>query len=887
MAERLLLIDAYSNVFRAFYALPPLSSSQGVPTGATLGFLTMLQKVMREESPDYVAVIWDGPGPNRRTEAYAAYKAQREAMPDDLRTQVGWIRRAIDASGLVSLELSGEEADDVIATLVRRGLERPGLEIAIVSIDRDLMQLVSDRVTLLDTMRERRFGPKEVEERFGVPPEQVLDLRALVGDSSDNIPGVKGIGEKSAAELLREHGGLDRLLENAASLRHKRQRESLLAGADAARLSRELSRLRDDLPLDLDLESLRPPEPDRAALAELYRELELRRLLEGLDEAPVPAAPPSEVAVETQLVTEARALDELCRRLRDAPRVALGVVLEPENALGGDLIALVLADREKEAHLIDLRALGESALDRLRPLLADPGRSWLGFDLKTAWLALAWRGLALSGPLRDAALAAYVVDPSQPVQRPEYVLRAFLGHELPSQEDAFGKGAKRRPAHELPAETLAGFHGPRTALAHALDSALRSRLEKTKQLDLFEGLEMPLAVVLGRMELAGVRIDERLLETLSREFEAELATVERRIYHLAGERFLINSPKQLQQVLFEKLALPPSRRTKTGFSTDESVLEELGIEYELPREILSWRKLQKLKSTYVDALPGLLNPETGRIHCQFNQTVAATGRLSASNPNLQNIPVRTAQGQRIREAFIPAEGRLLLSADYSQIELRLLAHFSEDAALLEAFRSGQDVHVRTAAEVFGIAPEKVTEAQRSQVKAINFGIIYGSSAFGIARQLGISQAEAAAHIRAYFERYPGVRAFLDGAVERARKFGYSETLLGRRRYLPDLHSRTRALRGAAERMAMNSVLQGTAADLIKRAMVEIDRELCEPGAPVARMILQVHDELVFEVAPEDADRLAKRVVDRMQHVVQLRVPLEVNVGRGATWREAH
>jgi DNA polymerase-1 len=888
VAERLLLVDAYSNVFRAFYALPSLSSSRGVPTGATLGFLTMLQKVLRDERPDYVGVVWDGAGPNRRTALFPAYKAHREGMPDDLRTQVPWIRRAVDAFGLVSLELPGEEADDVIATIVRRALAEPTLEVEIVSIDRDLMQLVSDRVTLLDTMRERRFGPKEVEERFGVPPERVLDLRALVGDSSDNIPGVKGIGEKSAAALLREHGDLDDLLANASRVTHKRQREALTTGADAARLSRELSRLRTDLPVAVELRAMRPAPPDRAALGELFRELELKRLLEGVEGIPTPPSAAPAAAVATEVVRESAALDALCARLRGAPRLALGTVLDAEAPLVAGLAALVLADGAEQAFLVDLRALGEQpGLERLRPILEDASRSWVGFDLKTVWLALARRGVDLAGALRDASLAAYVVDPAQPVERPEYLLRAHLGRELPSEEDEFGKGAKRRSPQGAPSERLAAFFGPRAALALALDEALTARLEQTGQLALFETLEVPLAGVLGRMELAGVRIDEALLARLSRELESELAALERRIYDLAGERFLIQSPKQLQRVLFEKLALPPARRTKTGFSTDEAVLEELALEYELPREILAWRKLAKLKSTYVDTLPALVHPETGRIHCQFNQTVAATGRLSASNPNLQNIPVRTPWGQRIREAFIPAEGRLLLSADYSQIELRLLAHFSRDEALCAAFRSGDDVHVRTASQIFGVPPDQVSEEQRARVKAINFGIIYGSSAFGIARQLGISQAEAGRHIQDYFERYPGVRAFLTGAVEQARERGYSETLLGRRRYLPDLHSRNRALRGAAERMAMNSVLQGTAADLIKRAMIEIDRELRAPGAPRGRMILQVHDELVFEVAPEDADPLADRVARRMQEVAQLLVPLRVRIARGTSWREAH
>jgi DNA polymerase-1 len=887
MAKKLFLIDASSSIYRAFFALPALSNTSGVPTNATLGFVTMLQKILREHSPDYVVVVWDSREVERRKKIYPQYKANRDAMPEDLVTQLVYIRRAVEAYGLCSIEYEGEEADDVIASLVKQAEPR-GAEISIVSTDRDLMQLVSPHVVMLDTMRERCYGPEEVLERFGVPPERMLDYRSLVGDSSDNIPGVRGIGEKGAARLIQEYETLDNLLEHADAVGAKRPREALLAGAESARLSRELSRLRDDLPLEFDLEASALREPDTNALIELFEELELKRLLEDLGGPRGRGREAAAPGVETRLVQDARCLRDVLRRLDDTQRAGLATLIEPEDAMQGELVGITVSVSPGEADFLVAAELGtEALLHGLRPILEDERRVWVGQDLKRDHVALARHGIRLRGELRDAAVAAYVVDPSPQVRRPENLARTYLSRDLAPPEDLFGKGAKRRPAQAIPRPALAEFSGARVAMALELEPELEARLASTGQLDLYREIEVPLVGVLAQMELAGVRIDEGKLSKLSADLDRELGGLERSIYELAGVEFKINSPKQLQHVLFEKLALPPTKKTKTGFSTDESVLEDLSVDHELPREILRYRSLSKLKNTYVDALPRLVHPETGRIHCNFNQTVAATGRLSASNPNLQNIPVRTPLGQEIREAFIPAEGRLLLSADYSQIELRLLAHLSRDAPLLEAFHEGVDIHVRTASQVFGIPAEEVSDEQRARMKGINFGIIYGSSPFGIARQLGISQAEAQEHIRAYFERYPGVRSFLDRAVREAREKGYAETLDGRRRYLPDLQSRNRAQRNAAERMATNSVLQGTAADIIKRAMVRLDCVLTAPGAPEARMILTVHDELLFELAPAHRMALIALVEDEMQGVMQLSVPLEVNVGWGQNWREAH
>jgi len=883
VSERLLLVDASSTIFRAFYALPALSNRAGVPTHATLGFVNTLQKLLRERRPDYVAVVWDAPGPKRRKALYAEYKATREATPEDLAAQLPWIRDIVAAYRLASLEQPGEEADDVIAALALQAAAQ-GIEVEIASSDRDLMQLAGPQIALLDAVKDRRYGPAEVEARFGVPPQKLLDLRALVGDSSDNIPGVKGIGEKGAAALMAEFGSLDALLERAGEVKQKRAREALLAGREMALLSRELSRLRTDLPVAFSRDSMRVPEPDRVALAHLFDELEFKRQRDELGERPAERAS-SKVSVRSAAGSE---LEALAAELASAPRLGLCCVLEPDDGMTGALLGIALAVDEHAAVVVDLRGGAEQpALEALRALLEAPARTWLGHRLKRDSVALARRGIALGGTLCDAGVAAYVSDASQAVDRPEALRAAYLDRVSPSADDAFGKGARRRSLAEASAQELGAFFGQEAAEAHALLTALETRLQETGQLALYRELEVPLTAVLARMELAGVRIDEALLARLSERLGAELARCEVRIFSLAGGPFNIGSPKQLQQVLFEKLALPPTKKTKTGFSTDESVLEELAQSYELPAEILAHRRLAKLRSTYVDALPALVNAETGRIHGRFNQTVAATGRLSSSNPNLQNIPVRTPEGQEIRRAFIAAEGRCLLSADYSQIELRILAHVSGDEGLIRAFREGVDIHVRTASQVFGVPVEAVTPDQRSRTKAINFGIIYGQGGFGLARQLGISQADARAYIQQYFAQYPGVKAFLDDSKRIARERGYAQTLAGRRRYLPDLRSRNRVLREAAERMATNSVIQGTAADIIKRAMVRIDAALRQQGAPLARMILQVHDELVFEVAPQDVDTLGRLVAEQMQEVAELSVPVEVHVGSGRSWLDAH
>ena len=890
------MVDVANTLYRAFFAIPPLRTADGLPTNAIHGFAQTLQKVVREERPHYLVAAMDAPGPTRRAEAFEDYKATRDKQPEELALQIPVVREIIDAHGIPLLEVPGYEADDVIATLVRRA--PPDVDVVIVSTDKDLMQLVGERVTLLDAVRDRRYGPAEVEERFGVPPERILDLRALVGDPSDNIPGVRGIGEKGAAALIRRWDTLDRLLEHVDEVEPKRAREALRRGIDAARLSRELARLHDDLALPVELEDCRLREPDRARLREIYTRYELRRLLEALgppegEAEPEAAGPePEETPCRQRIVDTLAGLEALGRSLPGEGPLHVAAVASGPGAMQAELAGVAFALRDGEVAYVPVGhrpPAGELGPGELASALAGPlraaARGLSARDVKLLLVQMGEHGVELPPPRFDLDVAAFLADPAGP-RTPKALARSLLGREIPDFEDVAGRGARGRTAPELGVEEAADLAGREVQALAALEPRLRDRLDADGLRALFEEVELPLVAVLARMERAGIRVDEVRLAELSREYQDRLDAIEAEIHRLAGERFLIGSPKQLQRILFEKLGLPAVKRTKTGYSTDESVLEQLAPLHELPALVLAHRRLAKLRSTYLEALPKLIHPATGRIHPSFHQTGAATGRLSCSNPNVQNIPIRTEEGIRIREAFVAEEGMRLLSADYSQVELRILAHYSGDPSLLEAFRSGEDVHRRTAAEVAGIDPSEVSAEQRDRAKAVNFGIIYGSSAFGLARQLGLAQADAQETIDAYFRRYRGVREFLDRTVAEARERGYVTTLLGRRRYLPDLRSRNRALRTAAERMAVNTVIQGTAADLIKKAMVEVDAALRREGL-AARMILQVHDELVFELPPEEEEVLTARVRAIMEGVFELAVPLRVDIGVGRSWRDAH
>ena len=858
LRPRLYLIDGSGYVYRAFHAIPSLGTSRGVPTNAVYGFTNMVAKLLREEGPRYLAVVFDLPGETFRDQLYAGYKTSRAPVPDELRPQMGYVRKVVEALRLPVVEVPGVEADDVIGTLARQA-SQAGVETVIVTGDKDLMQLVDERTTWLDTMRDRRCGPAEVRERFGVEPALVPDVLGLMGDPIDDIPGVRGIGEKTAATLVREVGPVEEILAHLDAVERtglrgaKKIREALAREAETARLSKQLATIRRDLPVALDLERLRWQGPDTEKLRPLFAELEFTSLLREL--APSGAVP------EVEHTTPRR--PEEVRTALGALAAAGAVAIVP---VGARLEALALAGPSGPVVVI-AEPDAPGALAALAPLVGDLAVTKLGADLKALRVALARRGVALAGPGFDIALASYCLNPS----RAEHGIAALA-------EELLGVGRDDGADPTLAACRAAGA-------AHALRPLLEERLRAHAMERLFYELEMPLAEVLAEMELAGIRIDVAALGALSAELGAALGRLIAEIYALAGSEFNVNSPPQLRTVLFERLGISPRgvRRGKTGLSTDVDVLTRLAEQHPLPAKVLEYRALAKLKSTYVDALPALVDPATGRLHTSFNQTVAATGRLSSSDPNLQNIPIRSEEGRRIRAAFVAAPGHRLVSADYSQIELRVLAHLSGDRALIDAFAAGEDIHARTAAEVFADRPP--AEGRRL-AKVMNYGIVYGMGAARAAREIGVSQAEAAAYIDRYLGRYPGVRAFIDSTVAEARARGYVTTVLGRRRYLPELGARDPAVRQFAERAATNTPIQGSAADLIKLAMLEVRRRLAAAGGG-ARLLLQVHDELVLEVP---ADRLAaveSAVREAMEHVYPLRVPLEVDVRHGATWAEAH
>jgi DNA polymerase-1 len=862
---RLHLIDGSGYVYRAFHALPALSTSRGQPTNAIFGFAKMVAKLIREESPERIAVVFDAPGrATFRDQMYEGYKASRAGMPEELRSQIPYIRRLVEALQLPVIEEPGVEADDVIGTLVTQA-SRAGVSTVVVTGDKDMMQIVDERTTLLDPMRDRRFGPAEVMERFGVPPAHVPDVLGLMGDAIDDIPGVTGVGEKTAMALVQKLGPVERILEALDQVPTlgirggKKIAETLAREAETARLSKRLATIRCDVPVTLDLEALRWNGPDRERLRPLLAELEIHSLLRELGVAG------EAIAVETREVDGASAA-AAARTLAATPAVAVVPVLDGPRATAAALGAVVLAG-PADPVIVAREPEASGALDALAPLLGDLAVMKIGGDLKAARVALARRGVRLAGPAFDVGLASYCLNPSAPDHGVAALAEEVLGH--PRAETADPAEAAAREARAV----------------HALVPILAERLRTHEMESLFKDVEMPLAEVLAEMELTGVAVDVPALTRLGQELEASLARLMADIHEMAGGPFNIGSPPQLREVLFERLKIPTRgiRRGKTGLSTDVDVLTRLAREHPLPGKILEWRQLSKLKSTYVDALPALVDPRTGRLHTSFNQTVAATGRLSSSDPNLQNIPVRTEEGRRIRSAFIAPPGYRMISADYSQIELRLLAHLADDPGLCAAFAADADVHATTAADVFADLPP--AEGRRL-AKVINYGIVYGMGPARAARELGVALADAEAYIAGYFARYPGVRRFIDETIAGARQCGYVTTVLGRRRYLPELGARDPAVRQFAERAATNTPIQGSAADLIKLAMLEVRRRLRAEGF-AAQMLLQVHDELVLEAPDGEAERAAALVRTVMEGVWPLRVPLRVDVRIGGNWAEVH
>ncbi|MGE5047730.1 MAG: DNA polymerase I [Deltaproteobacteria bacterium] len=891
------LVDGSHAIFRAYHALPHLSTRKGVPTNAVYGFTTMLLRALREGNPTHFAVAFDEEAKAKRSEIYAEYKATRGAPPDDLLPQFPLVRRVLEAMRIPAIGFPGYEADDVIATLTRRA-RALGWEVVIVTGDKDLMQLVDGSVRSYDSMYEKWYGPAEVEEKWGVPPAQVADLLALTGDKIDNVPGVPGVGEKTAASLLKEYGSLEGVLANAAAVKKPKLRENLLASLDKVRRARQLISLYADLPLPVQLEDLERKQIDEPRARQLFTELEFVRLVKDLPR-PAPTAPSGARSIATTLDE----VERLVARARAAGRFAMLTLTSEDEPLRDDLLGVAISLAEESVYVplghrpqggasgalfAPAELSGQKAIALLRPLFEDAALIKDGHDLKRDIDAWSRAGADLRGIGLDARLASYLLDPTGRDHSLAQTARERISCELPALKDLCertGKGKKATPLAEVPVDEVGAaacalVEGARL-LAQALGEDLRADAELIK---LYEEIEQPLIPVLARLELTGIRIDVPRLQLLSDEIGKQIDALLQEIFQLAGGEFLPASTQQLGDVLYKRLGLPVLRRGKTGPSTDQEVLEELALQHPLPAKVLEHRQLTKLKNTYLDALPAVIGRD-GRLHTTFDQAVAATGRLSSVNPNLQNIPIRTPVGAKIREAFVPEPGWKLLSADYSQIELRVLAHISGDPVLRASFESGEDLHARTAGETFGVPPGEVTRQQRDIAKMINYGIAYGLSAFGLAHRLGLPKSEAGEIIERYFARYSRVKQWLDDTIATARSSGMVKTLFGRRRYLPDINSKNPSARSAAERTAVNTPIQGTAADLVKRAMLNVDAAL--RGRFKARMLLQVHDELVLEAPPAEVEEVAPLVKAQMSSAAQLAVPLVVELGEGETWAEAH
>ncbi len=909
----LYLVDLSSYVLRAYHAIAPLQSPAGEPTHAIHGTVTMLERLVRERKPALFAIAMDSGRDTFRRDIYAEYKAHRPPAPPELASQFKRCEEIVRAFSVACFKQERVEADDLIATAVKRAREQ-GLRTVIVAADKDLMQLVGEDVLMWDTMRDKVIGPPEVMERFGVEVAQVADLLALMGDSSDNIPGVPHVGPKTARELLNEYATLDGIYENLAQIKRKALRENLEAHREQALLSRRLVALKDDCPVDASRERLSWDGRDYATLKRVYAELGLNRQLTQLETeeaargkagdtppgapaaaALLPATPDvvvSSVPVEYRTLTDLAELARFAEEARAAGTLALDVALEPASALRGDLIGIGLAFAPGKAAYVPLLhryvgapkqlALAE-VLATLGPLFADPNVKKTALDLKRAGVVASRLGAPLEGFTFDAALASYLLDPEARHDR-ESLAERELGIRVRPLEDLTGRGrGKKIGFDQLACEEARGFSAENADFALRLAERLRPKLADASLERLFDDVEVPLARLLVDLEREGVAVDTAVLGALGRDAEGEITRLEREAHRAAGHEFNVNSPRQLETILFDELGLKPLKRTKTSRSTDAETLEALSEAHELPGIVLEIRQISKLKGTYIDALPALVNPKTGRVHTSWDQSVAATGRLSSTDPNLQNIPIRTALGRKIRAAFVAPPGSELVSADYSQIELRVLAHLSQDPVLLDAFRTGQDIHQRTAMEIFELKTEAVEREHRTRAKAVNFGIIYGQGESGLAKVLGIARAEAASFIAAYFQRYQGVRRFMNETLEHARAGESVRSLLGRRRLVPAIRSGNRAERLAAERIAMNMPIQGSAADILKLAMLALGK----PVTPGARMILSVHDELVFEVPTEEVPEAKDRIKTAMERVMDLAVPLVVDAGSGKDWNAAH
>lgn len=888
--KKIYLIDGSAYIYRSFHALPPLTNAEGLPTNAVLGFTNIIVKMMHEFTPTHAVICFDAKGPTFRNEMYDEYKANRPPMPDDLRVQLPFVHKVAEAYRIPTMEQQGLEADDVIGTLARKA-EAEGFQVVIVSGDKDFMQLVTETCVISDPARDVYLDRDAVKEKLGVWPEQVVDIMALTGDTSDNVPGVPGIGKKTAPALINEFGSLAGLYEKVETITKKKQKENLITNKDLAFISRDLVTIKTDADLPFDEAALRVPEPDSETLLALFKELGFKKYIKQF------SAPKQKVDKTYHAVLTEEALTELAEKLKAAPMVAVDTETTALDPMLAEVVGISVAVTPHEAYYIPFGHTGlesEKQLDKgtvfsvMKPILEDASIPKCGQNIKYDLLALKGSGIDLAGITFDTMIASYILNPTRRTHGLDDLAMDLFDHQTIKFEEVAGKGKNQLVFSEVPLTQAVPYAAEDTDITLMLAQAFQKELEARHLTELFATMEMPLMHVLAEMEYEGVAVDVEALTAISKTFETEMNTIEESIYKLAGEEFNINSSQQLGYILFEKLELPVQKKTKkkTGYSTDAEVLTALAAMHELPAQVIRFRTLSKLKSTYSDALVGLIHPKTGRIHTSYNQTVAVTGRLSSSNPNLQNIPVRSDEGRMIRGAFVPEKGKKLIAADYSQIELRILAHCSGDPLLIESFNAGEDIHQRTAAEMFDCDALFVTKEMRRQAKAVNFGIMYGMSPYGLAKELGITQKMAKKFIENYFARYSGVKAFIETCISEAEETKTTSTLLGRIRPLPEITSANRNVKQFAQRSAVNTPIQGTAADLIKLAMIRC-HEIIKEKKLATRMIMSVHDEIVFEAPEDEVTEVKALMQDAMENVWKLSVPLSVNIEVGDNWNEAH
>jgi DNA polymerase-1 len=877
----LYLIDGNSYVYRAFYAIKGLTNSKGFPTNAIYGFTNMLLKIIKEKQPDGIVVSFDSPHPTERHRIFEAYKAHRPETPNELVQQLPYIRKIVNALNITTFEMPGYEADDIICTIAKKAAES-GVNVYIVTSDKDMLQIVDEKIKIYDPLKDRVLNEDYVKEKFGVGPERVTEFMALTGDAADNIPGVKGIGEKTAKELLTVFKDLDELMDNPEKIGKEKLSKLIIENTDMIKISKRLATIDTSVPIDIDVKEFTVKESDWSELLVLFRELEFTRLMKLIPSAE------SERCYET--VCSVERLKELLADIKD--EFAFDIEATGRYTLRDTIVGIALSNEKGKGYYIPLSHsyIGvpeqidkEEVFRLLSGIFENTEISKAGHNLKYDIAMLRNEGIAVKGRLYDTMLASYLINPNKPNHSLEDAAFEYLSYRKKTFQEVLGK---RSSFAEIPFEDATPYASEDATLTFELKEILFERLTDENLYKLYSDIEMPLINVLIDIEREGFKINADTFNDMSKELSRQLDGIQRRIYFLAGEEFNVNSPKQLSKVLFDTMGLSPSKKTKTGFSTEVGVLEELAMTHELPREILDYRSLSKLKSTYTDVLPNLINPKTGRIHTSFNQTVAATGRLSSTEPNLQNIPIRGEWGKRIREAFIAEEGNLILSADYSQIELRILAHLSGDKGLIDAFLSDVDVHTRTASEIFGVPSDRVTSEMRRVAKTVNFGVVYGISPFGLSESLNISRDDAKKYIDNYFERHSGVKSYIEQAIRDAKGKGYVTTMFGRKRPVPEVKSQNTNTRLLGERLATNSPVQGTAADIIKIAMINIWDKFRAEGFR-AKMILQVHDELVFEVPENELHRIKKIVQENMENAASLSVPLNVEIGYGKNWAEAH